>query len=67
MLNQCLEKGMVPRGGLRQFNQLNDLRKSGTVDLPTRSLCFLARLSHRRSPHPFSPLLTQSGRGEVRR
>ena len=26
---------MVPRGGLRQVNQLNDLRKSGTINLPT--------------------------------
>ena len=28
---------MVPRGG-RQVNQLNDLSKSGTINLPARSL-----------------------------
>ena len=39
---------VVPRGGLRQLNKLNDLRKSGTFDLPIGSLCFLPRLSHRR-------------------
>ena len=39
----------LPRGGLRQFNQLNDLRKSGTKILPTLSLCFLARVSHRKT------------------
>ena len=38
---------VVSRGGLRQFNKFNDLRKSGTINLPTRSLCFLARVSHR--------------------
>jgi hypothetical protein len=37
---------LVPRGGLRQVNQITDLAKSGTINLPTRSLCFLARVSH---------------------
>jgi hypothetical protein len=37
---------VVPRGGLRQVNKLNDLRKSGTLDLSIQSLCFLARVSH---------------------
>ena len=42
---------MVPRGGLRKVNQLNDLAKSGTINLPIQSLCFLARVSHRQ-PSP---------------
>ena len=37
----------MPRGGLRQFNQFNDLRKSGTINHPTQSLCLLTRVSHR--------------------
>ncbi len=36
----------MPRGGLGQFNLFNNLRKSGTVNLPISSLCFLARVSH---------------------
>jgi hypothetical protein len=32
-------------GGQRQVDQINTLRKSGTINLPTRSLCFLPRVS----------------------
>jgi hypothetical protein len=39
----------VPRGGLPQVNYFNSLAKGGTVNLPTRSLCFLARVSHPRA------------------
>src|SRR5262245_44297730 len=31
-----------PRGGLSQFNQLDDLRRSGTTNRPISSFCFLA-------------------------
>jgi hypothetical protein len=33
-LGQNLLERLVPRGGLRQVNQFNDLRKSGTINLP---------------------------------
>ena len=37
----------LPRG-LRQFRKLNHLKKSGTPDRSTQSLCFLPRVSHQR-------------------
>jgi hypothetical protein len=43
-------KRVVPRGGLRQVNLLNDLVKSETLFLLTLSLCFLARVSHLHCP-----------------
>jgi hypothetical protein len=45
--NRNLLETMVPRGGLPRVNQINALAKGGTLDLPTRSLCFPARVSHR--------------------
>ena len=37
------ETGMMPRGGLRQLNKLNDLRKSGTLNLPTTACLIYPR------------------------
>ncbi len=45
---------LVPRGGVPWVNQINDLAKSGSVDRPTRSLCFLARVTHRQRDPPTS-------------
>lgn len=37
----------VPRGGLRQLNWINSLPERETIYLPTLSLCFQTRVSHR--------------------
>jgi hypothetical protein len=42
------KKMMVPRGGARKFHKVNDLAKSGTVILPTASLCLSDSVSHQR-------------------
>jgi hypothetical protein len=49
---QGLTRATCRVSGLRQFNQFNDLAKSGTLNPPTRKLCFLARVSHRGSGPP---------------
>jgi hypothetical protein len=41
-----LIKSTLP-GGLRQFRKFNHLKKSGTPDRSTQSLCFLPRVSRR--------------------
>jgi hypothetical protein len=38
---------MVPRGGVLKFHKFKDLVPGGTFILPTGSLGFLARVSHR--------------------
>jgi hypothetical protein len=53
--SMVLAGGLYPEGAqgkLRQVNQISDLAKSGTADLPTWSLCFLARMSHRQRSTP---------------
>ena len=52
---------MVPRGGLPRFKQFNDLEGGGSIDLPTRSLCFLARVTHWRGGQ--SPQMRTAAQG----
>ena len=43
---------LVPRGGLHQSRDINDLGKGGSMDRSTRSLRFPGKVSHRRADFP---------------